>query len=340
MPSPAAAPAAGVSPTPDAPAPEGDETPTPDDPGEYDFTRDFKTFESTVEKAKQAAKKKFLDKLNQFVKSKKVTVNASRGYGQPQKDYTIDNVTKASVDWYYNKNVVVLTDDNGKEYFLTPGVNVKIEAAAPAEPEAPAEQPQDKAPEEPPKETPGQQPPGQQPPAAGQQPGAQAPAQPGQPPAVQPGAEPATEEPAPENPQDALKKKKKVQPQAPPMEEESLGEEAGTQPLDRESVNSSYGPIFRNYIALRPGQSTLDLRPYFKGGTSSGGAESWSSEAKFEIPVALMRGFDPKEFQLEYKNDARSYDGPGRPYSRGYVDVQRNGRFWVFEFSDSGGLDI
>jgi len=340
-PAPSATPAPGVSPTPDAPAPEGDETPTPDDPGEYDFTRDFKTFESTVEKAKQAAKKKFLDKLNQFVKDKKVTVNASRGYGQPQKDYTIDSVTKASVDWYYNKNVVVLTDSNGKEYFLTPGVNVKIEAAAPAEPEAPAEQPQDNAPAEPPKQAPGQQPPpgGQQP---GGQPGAQATGQPGQPPEGQPGAEPAAEEPAPEDPQAALKKKKKMP--APPMEEEAV-DATEDRPMAAEDVKD-VGNLFYDFIPDNVKDSIgrrFDIRKYFKRGTSSAqsGDTGWGAEYTIEIPADIFGGqLDEKEFKLEVTNQMRTYGGPGQPFSRGSVDIRKHGRYYVFDFHESGGLDI
>jgi len=145
---PSPAPDAGSppSPEPSAVAPE----PAAVGSGDYDFTKDFKEFEDTVNKAKSDAKKKFLDKMNTSVVSKKVTINASRGYGQPQKDYTVNKVSKASVDWYYNKNVVVLTDENGKEYFLTPGVNIKIEAVgSPEQPENPQEPAPDAAPSKP-----------------------------------------------------------------------------------------------------------------------------------------------------------------------------------------------
>jgi hypothetical protein len=334
---PASIPPTAQPPPPPEP-PTGEEPPVPDDPGEYDFTRDFKNFESTIEKTKQAAKKKFLDKMNQMVKDKKVTVNASRGYGQPQKDYTIDKVSKASVDWYYNKNIVVLTDGNGKEYFLTPGVNIKVEATAPAEPESTG-QPADQAPKEPPKPakpaapanepTSGGTPPTGQEPETASDTSALAPASAEKSTTKTPPATPPEENPL-------MKKKKKV---APPVEEE-LEEAVGDKPYDKETANKYFGPFFMNYIALRPGQSTLDLRPFFKGGKISGDSESWHSEARFEIPVELMIGLDAREFQLDYKNESYRYSGPGQPFSRGSVDVLKHGRFWVFEFYDSGGLDI
>lgn len=354
---PAPAPAAPPTATPEAPTTEPT-GPSPEDPGEYDFTKDFKVFESSIEKAKQAAKKKFLDRMNQFVQGKKVTVNASRGYGQPQKDYTIDKVSKASVDWYYNKNVVVLSDENGKEYFLTPGVNVKIEQAAPAEPEAPEEPP--KAAKPAPKPTPGGQP-GQPPAPGGQgeepaaggpeaqsgQPGQEQPATPGETPAQKPGL------PNPEEDPELAKKKKMA---APPVKEEDMGFDANKptgdtgfgdasstsrKPYNKEQANRDFYEVFRNLIPLQPGQSNIDLRPYFVSGYYEGDGESWSSEVKFKIPSAILgTNFSPREFQLDYKDEARHYSGPGQAFSRGSVDIERVGRYYEFTFSDNGGLDI
>lgn len=317
--------------TPEAPSPEADASPTPEDPGEYDFTKDFKTFESSIEKAKQAAKKKFLDRLNQFVKGKKVTVNASRGYGQPQKDYTIDQVNKASVDWYYNKNVVVLTDDNSKEYFLTPGINIKVEQAAPAEPETPAEKPEIEAPTEPPKQ---QAPPAQNEPAsklptdqpaAGVQPDAEVPSQT---PADQP------EEPAPEqSPQQAmLKKKKKI---SAPVAEEKLSETSTS--LDKNEVQKAVADLFADFIPDSRGQ--FDVRPYIKDAVSDdGGDDDWRARYTIEIPVDVFGGsFEELEFKLEALDRLRHYSGPGQPFSRGGVDITRHGRYYIFKFWESGG---
>jgi hypothetical protein len=120
--------------TPDPAA--SDSAPTPNDPSEYDFTRDFRAFEDAKNKAEAAAKKKLLDKMNQMLLGKKIIANASRGYGQPKTDYTINKVKKVSVEFWYKDWVVIVSDENDKKFFLTTGVNIKIEQAS-AEPEAP-----------------------------------------------------------------------------------------------------------------------------------------------------------------------------------------------------------
>ena len=124
------------------------------------------------------------------------------------------------------------------------------------------------------------------------------------------------------------------------MAEEAIEEEASKKPYDKEMANRDFSPFFMDYIALAPGQSRLDLRPYFAEGYTEGDAESWNSEVKFKVPVALMRGFDQRQFELDYKSEARTYGGPGQPFSRGSVHVERVGRFYEFTFYDSGGLDI
>lgn len=121
-----------------APAPSGAEAPTPSDPSEYDFTKDFRAFEDTKNKAEAEAKKKLLDQMNEKILGKKVVANASRGYGQPKTDYTIEKVKKVSVEFWYKDWVVIVTDENDKKFFLTPGVNIKIEQAGPS-PESPAQ---------------------------------------------------------------------------------------------------------------------------------------------------------------------------------------------------------
>jgi len=132
---------------PTTPEPDTDTTPSPEDPGEYDWTKDFRAFEDAKNKAESQAKKKLIDKMNKQLVGKKVTTNASRGYGQPKTDHTIEQVKKLSVEFWYKEWVVILQDENDKKYFLTPGVNIKIEQGgesgctedqAPGEPDAAA----------------------------------------------------------------------------------------------------------------------------------------------------------------------------------------------------------
>ena len=117
------------------PPPTPDTSPEPEDPGEYDFTKDFRAFEDKKNKAEADAKKVLLDKMNERLLSKTIVANASRGYGQPKTDYTIKAVKKVSVEFWYKDYVVIVADENDKKYFLTPGINIKIEGegSAPAQ---------------------------------------------------------------------------------------------------------------------------------------------------------------------------------------------------------------
>jgi hypothetical protein len=335
--------------TPKAPAP--DEGPSPEDPGEYDFTKDFRAFESSVEKAKQVSKKKFLDKLNQMVKDKKVTVNASRGFGQPQKDYTIDKVLKASLDWAYNKNVVTLHDENDKEYILTPGVNIKIEQSVAEPAAAPEEQPQDNVPTEPPKPAAGgplagapqpESPEGQPPTGTGaEQPAPETPEEPAGQPGVEQPAVPG-QQPAPDKNAelDALKKKKKVT--APATVSEELAN-TNTE-VDKNEVQNAVGTIFNTFIPNSRGR--FDVRPYIKKSALNTGKygeydSGWSAEYTIEIPQSVFGGpLDEREFKLEVQDFLRTYQGPGQSYSKGGVNIKKHGKYYVFEFWENGGLDV
>src|ERR1035438_2165874 len=56
--------------------PETPETgPQPEDPGEYDFTKDFREFEDKKNKAEAEAKKVVLDKMNEKLLGKTVVAN-------------------------------------------------------------------------------------------------------------------------------------------------------------------------------------------------------------------------------------------------------------------------
>jgi hypothetical protein len=159
----------------------------------YDLGRDFQAFERSVDVATETAKQRFQKAMNDKVVGRKAEVRASRGYGQPEKDYVIDKVTAVNIDWYYNKYVVIFKNESEKEFFLKPGFKVKIIGQAPA----PQNQPETNtaAPKPPPT-------PKQEPPAAQQKP-VVAPSKPAQlnakrpapaPPAVQQNQPPLKEE--------------------------------------------------------------------------------------------------------------------------------------------------
>ena len=183
-----APPAPAMDQQPPVPEPEMDSTPTPEDPNEYDWTKDFRAFEDAKNRAESEAKKKLLDKMNKQLVGKSVSTNASRGYGQPKTDYTIDKIKKINVEFWYKEWVVIVQDENDKKYFLTPGVNIKIEQGVEGgstETEAPGE-PEDASTAAPGEEQPnvaqgGQTVPPMVPPAAPTIPSGQVPAQQPQP---------------------------------------------------------------------------------------------------------------------------------------------------------------
>jgi hypothetical protein len=92
---------------------------------EYNVGLDFTTFEKTLASFTENSKNAFQNKLLNIVGNKKVFLRGSKGYGQPIKDYTI-NVKSVSIDFYYERYVVVFKDENDKEYFLEPNYRIKI----------------------------------------------------------------------------------------------------------------------------------------------------------------------------------------------------------------------
>ena len=97
----------------------------PQSGSEYNVGSDFSTFEKTIASYTENAKNTFQAKLTGLVGNKKVLIRGSKGYGQPIKDYTV-NVKSVSIDFYYDRYVVIFKDDKDKEYFLAPDAKVKI----------------------------------------------------------------------------------------------------------------------------------------------------------------------------------------------------------------------
>jgi hypothetical protein len=92
---------------------------------EYNVGLDFTNFEKTLANFTENSKNAFQNKLLSLVGNKKVFLRGSKGYGQPIKDYTI-NVKSVSIDFYYERYVVVFKDEDDKEYFLEPNYRIKI----------------------------------------------------------------------------------------------------------------------------------------------------------------------------------------------------------------------
>jgi len=99
--------------------------PLPPGAVDYNVSSDFSEFETKIANATEQSKSAFLRNLNSRVLGKKVSVQASKGYGQPIRDYTI-SVTSTSLDYFYDRYVVILRDENDKEYFLKTGFKITI----------------------------------------------------------------------------------------------------------------------------------------------------------------------------------------------------------------------
>lgn len=334
MQAPPAAPPTPEEQQPMAPEPETDTTPSPEDPGEYDWTKDFRAFEDAKNKAESQAKKKLLDKMNKQLVGKKITANASRGYGQPKTDHTIDNVKKVSVEFWYKEWVVIMQDENDKKYFLTPGVNIKIEGG-----EQGANGPEDQAPSEPDQAVTGatgeEQPNPEQPPMGGPDAG-MAPGGPGAMPPMDgevPPSEPALSAapqapgqqqpaaPIPQAPAPQLKKKKKIQERT--ITSWNIGNDISLFLLEFMSPEAKNN---KGYV---------DFTSYIKH-TKCVINESKTVEAyrcRLEIPVNhFKQQIDIRDVKLAAKEKLFSSGNMDQRFSRGSVDISKVGRVYVMDF--------
>lgn len=99
--------------------------PLPPGAVDYNISSDFSDFETKIANSTEQAKAAFLRNLNSRVLGKKVSIQASKGYGQPVRDYTI-SVTSTSLDYFYDRYVIIFKDENDKEYFLKTGFKITI----------------------------------------------------------------------------------------------------------------------------------------------------------------------------------------------------------------------
>jgi len=136
----AADPNAPVAPTAPAQAPQAptaDAQPAQagqDDASKYNVWFDFSDFEKKILSATEQQKDAFQSKLSEKIKGKQIVARASKGYGQPKKDYVV-NISSVGVDYYYDRYVVVLRGiEEGRrkesEYFLEPGYKITIKGDA------------------------------------------------------------------------------------------------------------------------------------------------------------------------------------------------------------------
>jgi len=101
-----------------------------EDPNLYDAKFDLTDFETRVSQSTLQNKGTFQNKIMSKIGNKQVQLRASKGYGQPEKDYIV-NVSGVSIDFYYEKYVIIVKGrEQGKqkesEYFVKAPYQIKI----------------------------------------------------------------------------------------------------------------------------------------------------------------------------------------------------------------------
>ena len=117
-----------------------------EDPNVYDAKFDLTDFETRVSQSTLQNKGTFQNKIMSKIGNKQVQLRASKGYGQPEKDYIV-NVSGVSIDFYYEKYVIVVKGrEQGKqkesEYFVKAPYQIKILGNAVVTPSAKKKQQQ------------------------------------------------------------------------------------------------------------------------------------------------------------------------------------------------------
>ncbi len=120
------------------------------DPNLYDAKLDLSDFESRVSQSTLQNKSGFQNKILSKIGNKQVQLRASKGYGQPEKDYLV-NVSGVSIDFYYEKYVIIVKGrEQGKqkesEYFIKAPYQIKILGNAVVTPSVKKKQQQAQAP--------------------------------------------------------------------------------------------------------------------------------------------------------------------------------------------------
>lgn len=114
---------------PNAQQPQGSEQ-GQGDPNLYDAKNDLTDFETRVSQSTLQNKGEFQNKILSKIGNKQVQLRASKGYGQPEKDYVV-NVSGVSIDFYYEKYVIIVKGrEQGKqkesEYFVKAPYQIRI----------------------------------------------------------------------------------------------------------------------------------------------------------------------------------------------------------------------
>ena len=100
----------------------------------YDVQTDFGTFDVSLKKSTEALKNNLQQSIQNKILGKKIVARSSKGYKQPETDYTI-NVTGVAIDYYYDRYVIVVmgreeSKQKVAKFFIKTGVPIKVLGAA------------------------------------------------------------------------------------------------------------------------------------------------------------------------------------------------------------------
>jgi len=96
----------------------------------YDVQPDFTAFDQKLKNSTESLKVNLKKNIQDKILGKKIVVRASKGFKQPEADYTI-NVTGVSIDYYYDRYVIIIIgrEENKQKmakFFIKPGFKIKI----------------------------------------------------------------------------------------------------------------------------------------------------------------------------------------------------------------------
>ena len=108
-PAPVSAPKQQASSTPTEKQPSAPQSSGESDANTYNVKFDLDDFETKVSNSTEDAKNNFQNKILQKISNKQVRlVRASKGFGQPEREYIV-NVADVKIEFWYQKYVIVIT---------------------------------------------------------------------------------------------------------------------------------------------------------------------------------------------------------------------------------------
>lgn len=104
----------------------------------YNLQPDFTDFDTQLKNSTEDLKLKLQKEIQDNILNKKIVVRASKGFKQPETDYTI-NVTGVNIDYYYDRYVIIIVgrEENKQKtakFFVKPGYKIKILGSADVKP--------------------------------------------------------------------------------------------------------------------------------------------------------------------------------------------------------------